>query len=104
MIVIENGAKIVPERLNGRQSFWKTAPGILTGAAAVVTAVAGLVAALVNAGLLDRPVDKPPVADAAPPTQQTTGAAGTQPGNQTSGNQSPIVSGTKGDVSIEIGN
>jgi hypothetical protein len=36
----------------GRQSFWTTLPGVLTGVAAIVTAVAALIAGLAAAGLI----------------------------------------------------
>ena len=40
-----------PEKKEEEKSFWKTLPGILTGIAAVLTALAGLVAALNTAGV-----------------------------------------------------
>ncbi len=42
-----------------RRGFWGSVPGILTAAAAIITAVAGLVAALSQAGLLDGPGASP---------------------------------------------
>ena len=43
-----------------KQSFWMTLPGILTAAAALITAVGGLVAALNSAGLLNIRSPEPP--------------------------------------------
>jgi hypothetical protein len=38
----------------GKMSWWQTVPGLLTGAAAVITAVAGLVGVLYQNGLLGK--------------------------------------------------
>ena len=50
-----------PAAANG--SFWKTIPGLLTAAAAAISAVTGLVIALNQTGVLD--FRKPPVIEAA---------------------------------------
>ena len=50
-----------------REGFWRTIPGILTAGAGIVSAVAGLVIALTQAGLLgsalkgDAAVESPPI-------------------------------------------
>jgi hypothetical protein len=43
--------------------FWQTVPGILTALAAIITAVAGLLIALYQAGLLSSPKSPPPNAN-----------------------------------------
>jgi len=48
-----------------KPSFWKTLPGILTAAAGFTTAIAGLIVALNQAGLLKRSVPVPPAATSA---------------------------------------
>jgi hypothetical protein len=77
-----------------KKSFWTTLPGILTGIAAVLTALGALIAALGSAGLLSRPGTTPP----APPP-----AAESAPAVTTTGDRSPVVTGTTGDVTIDIG-
>lgn len=71
-----------------KTSFWKTFPGVLTGIAALVTAVATLLAAADKAGLFSDDTD--------PPQQQN--AAGD--GVTTTGDNSPVVQNTDGDVNI----
>jgi hypothetical protein len=77
-----------------KKSFWTTLPGILTGTAAVLTALGALLAALGSAGLLSRPGTTP----AAPPP-----ASEPAPAIVTTGERSPVVTGTTGDVTITIG-
>lgn len=69
-------------------SFWATLPGILTGLAAIVTAIGGLFVALHTAGPEGNGGDAP-----------TAAAEGSI---TTSGDQSPVVSGTSGNVNIEV--
>ncbi|MDE9449094.1 hypothetical protein J3R80_01255 [Aliiroseovarius sp. Z3] len=73
------------------KSFWKTVPGILTGIAAVVTAVATLLAAADKAGLFATDTSSPP-------SQEN----GTDTGGDvsTSGDNSPVIQDTGGDVTI----
>jgi hypothetical protein len=77
-----------------KKSFWTTLPGILTGIAAVLTALGALIAALGSAGLVSRPESTPP---APPPVVETA------PAVTTTGDRSPVVTGTTGDVTIDIG-
>ena len=76
------------EKTAEKPSFWKTAPGILTGIAAVVTAAAALLTALDKAGLLS--------GGATPPPQENAAEGGVT----TSGDNSPVVQNTDGDVTI----
>lgn len=78
-------------------SFWKTLPGILTGLAALVTATAGLVAALTAAGVIG---SKAP----APVASSGGGTSSETPSISTEGDNSPVVSGAEGNVTIEIDN
>jgi len=48
------------------QKWWQTVPGILTAAAAIITAITGLIVALQQAGVFDRPIT------AVSPTQNKT--------------------------------
>ena len=47
------------------RGFWRSVPGLLTAAAAAITAVAGLVAALSQAGLLSPRAEEPAAGSAA---------------------------------------
>ena len=47
------------EGSNKDQSFWTTMPGILTGCAAMITAIGGLLAVLYTAGVLQPPTPAP---------------------------------------------
>lgn len=76
------------------KSFWKTIPGILTGIAAVVTAVATLLAAADKAGLFASDTPRP---------STTTQKIDTGGDVTTSGDNSPIVQDVDGDVSITGG-
>jgi hypothetical protein len=49
------------------KSFWATLPGMLTGCAAVITAIGGLIAVLVTAGI----IKSGPSATSAPPVTET---------------------------------
>lgn len=73
-------------RAGKARSFWSSAPGILTGIAGVLTAIAALVAAFDSLSSRD---EKTAVADPQPSTTLST-----------SGDQSPIVSDTEGNVTI----
>lgn len=75
-----------------KPSFWKTVPGILTGIAAVVTAAATLLAAADKAGFFT--ADKP-----TPENSENASDGETS----TSGDNSPIIQNTEGDVSIQVG-
>lgn len=46
--------------MNEKHSFWSTVPGILTGVAAVLTAVGALLGVLVQIGIIDLNKDNPP--------------------------------------------
>ncbi|NKX54185.1 hypothetical protein [Arthrobacter mobilis] len=75
-------------------SWWTTMPGILTAAAALITAVTGLVVGLAQAGLLGRPGPEPgPAASspAAPGPAETP--AGTSGRDGASGPDKPAGSG-----------
>ena len=50
----------------GKESFWTTLPGCLTGIAAIITAIGGIVAILFSAGLLELP--KQSLSEALTPT------------------------------------
>jgi hypothetical protein len=76
------------EKKPEKTSFWKTVPGILTGIAAIVTAIAALLTAVEKAGLLSRGSTSP---------QQENAAEG---GVTTTGDNSPVVQNTDGDVNI----
>ncbi len=94
-----------------KQSFWTTLPGILTGLAALVTAVGGLIAIVSSGGdqsaeavKPDTNVNSPAIETSAtkPPPKLPAKPSGTQ--NSTSGNQSPIINNTTGNVTITTGN
>lgn len=53
----------------GKTSWWQTVPGILTATAAIITAVAGLIVTLHQAGMLGGKNDPP--ARIVEPTSQT---------------------------------
>ncbi|MCK8463618.1 hypothetical protein MUY35_07120 [Aliiroseovarius sp. S1339] len=80
------------EKKPEEKSFWKTFPGVLTGIAAVVTAVATLLAAADKAGLFASDTGSPPK------QQNATGD-----GVTTTGDNSPVVQNTDGDVTITGG-
>lgn len=84
------------EKQPEKPSFWKTFPGILTGIAAIVTAVATLLAAADKAGLFSASPAPPSQADNTPPDPSDSGAS-------TSGDNSPIVQDTDGNVTITVG-
>ncbi|MCK0138675.1 hypothetical protein [Aliiroseovarius sp. F47248L] len=73
------------------KSFWKTVPGILTGIAAVVTAVATLLAAADKAGFFTSDAPSPP----SQANRTDTGG-----GMSTSGDNSPIIRETGGNVTF----
>jgi hypothetical protein len=58
-----------------KQSFWMTLPGFLTGIAAVLTAVTGLLVVMYPHGFAG-PKDRPPVGSATEPAQAASSAAG----------------------------
>ncbi|HET6708254.1 hypothetical protein [Amycolatopsis sp.] len=60
-------------------SFWKTAPGVLTAVAAMITAVGGLLAVLFQVGVLGGAGKSPPAASGGNPTSAAASstAAGT---------------------------
>jgi len=69
---------------NGARPFWLTLPGILTGLAALITAMGGLIGTLYAAGVLgdggDGPTQTPtPIVVALTPTPTATLAPTTQP-------------------------
>ncbi len=86
------------EDKQAKKSFWTTVPGILTGLAALITAIGGLLVAFDSSSLnpwgggADKTAEKP--------AKQETPSTVT---NTTSGDNSPITTGTKGDVNITIG-
>ncbi|MEP2028228.1 MAG: hypothetical protein ABJI96_05910 [Paracoccaceae bacterium] len=76
------------EKKPEKTSFWKTVPGILTGIAAIVTATAALLTAVDKAGFLSSD-SNPPQRESAPEGDVTT-----------TGDNSPVVQNTDGDVNI----
>lgn len=74
-----------------KPSFWKTLPGILTGFAAVVTALAALLTAVDKTGFLS---SNSSGARIVPQDSETEG------GIKTTGDNSPVVNNTGGDVNI----
>jgi hypothetical protein len=77
-----------------KKSFWTTLPGILTGIAAVLTALGALSPRSAPPGSFPAPATTP----AAPPP-----ASEPAPAIVTTGERSPVVTGTSGDVTITIG-
>ena len=66
----------------GKKSFWKTIPGILSGVAAVITAIGGLLTVLITNGILGTAATPTPTIVAAPSVVATTpenGAADVDP-------------------------
>jgi hypothetical protein len=62
---------------NGEKSFWRTLPGILTGIAAVISAIGGLILALNAAGIITiSPVTPTPTPTPLIPTPTTTPTTG----------------------------
>ena len=84
-------AKPDGEKKPEEKSFWKTFPGVLTGIAAVVTAVATLLAAADKAGLFS--------SDPTPPSEQKSSDGD---GVTTTGDNSPVIQDTGGDVTITV--
>ncbi len=64
-----------PDKPRSGGSFWTTGPGILTGVAALITAIGGLIAALHSAGLLGSGTTPPPAGVASPPAAVATAPA-----------------------------
>jgi hypothetical protein len=79
-----------------KRPFLTTLPGILTGIAAVITALAGLFAALGPTGLLSGRNREAPATASAPAVPPPPPAANIS----TEGDGSPVVIGPGGDVSI----
>jgi hypothetical protein len=67
-----------------QHSFWTTLPGILTGVAAVITAVDGLIGGLYAAGIIgnepNSPTPEPPVTITTPPDTITATPPDNNPG------------------------
>ncbi len=61
-----------PDKPRSGGSFWTTGPGILTGVAAIITAIGGLVAALHSAGLLGAGTTPQPAGVVSPPAAVAT--------------------------------
>lgn len=72
-----------------RTSFWKTLPGVITAVAALVTALATLLAAADKAGIFS---------GGGEPPQERNAAGGSV---TTTGDNSPVVQNTDGDVTID---
>lgn len=85
-------AKPESEKKPEKPLFWKTVPGILTGIAALVTALATLLAAADKAGLFSNDT-----------TSTTEQQRKTGDGVSTTGDNSPIIQDTGGDVTITGG-
>lgn len=89
------------------KSFWQTVPGLLTGLAALLTAIGALIAALDDSPVLGKKTESTPTTSSAPnpvaATERDPTAITMDPGNGTSGDRSPIVNGTDGNVTITIG-
>jgi len=57
---------------SSKKSFWKTVPGILSGVAAVITAIGGLLTVLITNGFLGAAATPTPTIAAAPSVVATT--------------------------------
>jgi hypothetical protein len=77
-IQTERRVSAVNDRKHGQHGFWGSLPGLLTGAAAVVTALVALLAAFSGGGETSAP----------------------RSGERTSGDNSPIIKDTTGNVTI----
>ena len=96
------------DKNDSKQSFWTTLPGILTGAAALITAIGGLLVAAGSSGLVqwagERENTKAPVASQSKTDgESASDEPSTNTRNETKGDKSPIVSDTEGNVTITVG-
>ena len=90
------------EENDSKRSFWTTLPGILTGLAALVTAIGGLVVALNSSGEGENG-EAPVSTQSKTDVERTAEEPSANTRNETKGDKSPIVSDTDGDVTITIG-
>lgn len=78
------------------RSYWRTLPGVLTGLAAVITAVGGIMAILIQVGVLDGTQLNRGNAGGKPPAVAPKGPTRTTPGpTPTTAEATPTVAGAR---------